>query len=344
MRIEINNPISIDLGNGGARIEHPRSQSLYRVLRPIFASLPLSPPGRIRDEPVVASPGPSHFESVHFPPAHAQHLSQLFAMAPYHFDSPDADLIVRSSDGKEFRVHQFILKFASPFFRAALSSPQPKAKIRKVDIPYSSDVLQPFLQYLYPRSPPKITDISTWAALYAIADKYGAEVVKDLLRDMLIPRFLKKSPLRVYAVASYWGFDEEARIASRRTLKTVDILTRFPQEDARIMGAAARQRLHRLHSSRRDAARALVNNHPRPSPSHLSCKCPPPAYANLRPALCQSMATRPWLTIEDVYRVDSGFSYPKTCAARSDCRHSAKNIHAYFCSLVRKISKLPQTV
>ena len=271
-------------------------------------------------------------------------LSRLFTMAPYLFDSPNADLILRSSDGKEFRVHQFILGLASPFFRATLSSPQSKVRIRKIDMPYSSDILQPFLQYLCPRSPPKISDISTWAALYTIADKYGADVVKDLLRDMLVPRFLKKYPLRVYALASRWGFEEEARIASRRTLKTVDILTKFPQEDAGLMGATARQRLHRLHSDRREAARALINSHPRPSPSHSSCNCPSPAYANLRPALCQSLASRPWLTLEDVYRVDAKFPNPKTCNARSGCRHSAKNIHAYFCSLVRKISELPQTV
>jgi len=183
-----------------------------------------------------------------------------------------------------------------------------------------------------------------WTALYSIADEYGAEVVKDLLRDMLIPRFLKKHPLRVYALASRWGFEEEAKIASRRTLKMVDILTEFPQEDAELMGSAARQQLHRLHSNRRDAAQALVNSDLRPSPSHSSCKCPPPTYARFRPVLCQIMATRPWLTLEDVYGADSKFGYPKTCEAQLDCRFSAKNVHAYSCSLVRKISELPQTV
>ena len=183
-----------------------------------------------------------------------------------------------------------------------------------------------------------------WTALYSIADEYGAEVVKDLLRDMLIPRFLKKSPLRVYALASRWGFEEEARIASRRTLKTVNILTEFPQEDAELMGSAARHQLHRLHSDRRDAAQAVVNSKLRPSPSHSSCDCPPPAYANFRPALCRSMATKPWLTVEDVYKVYAKLTDANPCAAQLECRFSAKNIHVYACSLVRKISDLPQTV
>ena len=268
-------------------------------------------------------------------------------MAPYHFNSPDADIILRSSDGKEFRVHQFILSLASPFFRATFGSPQPNptpSKIRKEDVTFSSDVLQPFLQYLYPKSPPKISDISVWAALYAIADEYGAEVVKDPLRDMLVPRFLKKSPLRVYALASRWGFEEEARIASRRTLKTVDILTNFTREDAELMGNAARQRLHRLHSNRREAAQALINSKLRPSSSDSSCECPPPAYANFRPALCQSVATRPWLTIDEFYKVHAKFTHQGLCVAQLGCRFSAKNVHVYCCSLVRMISELTQTV
>jgi len=43
-----------------------------------------------------------------------------------------------------------------------------------------------------------------------------------LLRGMLIPRFLETFPVRVYALASHWGFEEEAKIASGRTL-TLDI-------------------------------------------------------------------------------------------------------------------------
>ena len=337
----------------GLSLSRGRSFATYsRVSRPVPFFPPSSPPSldRICDELVVASPEPSHFELVHVLLINTQRLSRptpARTMAPYHFDSPNADVILRSSDGKEFRVHQLILSLASPFFRATFHSPQPKSprsKLRRIDVPHSSDILQPFLQYLYPQSPPKISDVSMWAALYTVADKYGAEAVTGPLRDMLVPRFLKKSPLRVYALASRWGFEEEARIASRRTLKTVDVLATFPQEDAELMGAAARQRLHRLHSNRREQARALVNSHLRPTPSNSSCTCPPPAYANFRPALCQSMATRPWLTLEDVHKVESRFDYPKTCKAGSHCRHSNRNRHAYFCLLLRKISELPHTV
>ena len=94
-------------------------------------------------------------------------------MPSYDFDAPGAGAILRSSDGKEFHVHRLILGLASPVFQGMFGFPQSTnnpSEIPTIDIPESSDILQPFLQHLYPRSPPKIPDIAVWAALYIIAD------------------------------------------------------------------------------------------------------------------------------------------------------------------------------
>ena len=265
-------------------------------------------------------------------------------MNPYDFDAPDADAILRSSDGKEFRVHRLILSLTSPVFQGMLSLPQPAesaSQIPSIDVSESSDVLQPFIQYLYPRFPPKISDISMWAALYTIADKYNAEVVMGPLRDMLIPRFLETSPMRVYALASHWGFEEEAKNASRRTL-TMDITKEFPEEDARLMGGVACQKLFLLHFNRREAARSLITNHPRPTPSDSTCKCAPPGYGSVVPALCQRVITRPWLTAEELYEEAGRWGYPVGC--NTSCRNAFKNMHAYFNSLLKGVSELPQTI
>jgi len=265
-------------------------------------------------------------------------------MAPYDFDAPDADAILRSSDGKDFLVHRLILSLASPVFQGMFSLPQPTnppSQIPGVDVPESSDILQPFIQYLYPRSPPKIPDVTMWASLYTVADKYNAEVVMDLLRDMLIPRFLETSPLRVYALASHWGLEEEARIASRRTL-TMDILNDFPREDAVLMGGGACQQLYFLHFNRRELARGLVANHPPPSSVGLVCFCPPPTYTSLVPSLCHRVAERPWLTAEELYEEAARWDYPTKCS--DSCRNTFKNMHAYFTSLLKGISELPQTI
>ena len=259
---------------------------------------------------------------------------------PYDCDAPDADVIIRSSDGKELRIHQFILSLTSPVFQRMFGLPQSTrpSEIPIIDFPESSDILQPFLQYLYPRSPPKISDISMWEALYTIADKYSAEVVMDLLRDMLIPRFLETSPLRVYALASCWGFDEEAKIASTRTL-TFDIIKDLHQGDAELMGGAACHRLHVLHLNRRGAAQALITNHPLPG---MFCGCPPPDYTCLIPALSKRVALRPWLTAEELYEEAGRWDYPIQCGR--SCRNAFKNMHIYFASLLKGMSELPQKI
>jgi hypothetical protein len=268
-------------------------------------------------------------------------------MAPYDFKAPDTDTILRSSDGKEFHVHRLILSLSSPVFQGMFALPQsadPPSPIPTVDLPEHSAVLEPFIQYLYPRSPPTITSISMWAGLYAIADKYGAEAVIEPLRDMLIPRFLETAPLRVYALASRWGFKEEAKIASRRTL-AMDIMESFPREDAELMGGGACQQLYLLHFNRREAARSLVEKHPPPtSPavSNLSCDCPSLSCKRVSSALAQRVSTRPWLTAEEMYEDIAKGHYPKLCGV--DCRNAMKYVHAYFTSLLKAISDLPQTI
>jgi len=119
------------------------------------------------------------------------------------------------------------------------------------------------------------------AALSAIAYGYDAEVVKGPFRDMLVPHFLKKSPLRIHALASRWGFEEEARIVSRTTLRIVGILAKFPRRNAELMGGASSPSFESMRSNQ-----ALVDSNLRSSPNHSSCRSPPPTYANFRPALC----------------------------------------------------------
>ena len=265
-------------------------------------------------------------------------------MAPYDFNAPDADVILRASDGKELRVHRLILSLSSPGVQGMFALHQytdPSSQMPTIDLSDPSDTLEPFIQYLYPRSPPSITNITMWAALYTIADKYGAEAVMEPLKDMLIPRFLEASPLRVYALASRWGFVEEAKTASRRTL-TLDILKNFPREDAELMGGGACQQIYLLHFKRRDAALALVENHPLPVSKDSACTCAPLSCKRLTPALRQRLSTRPWLTAEEMCEEIAKGDYPKKCG--SNCRHTIKNVHGYFTSLLKAISDLPQTI
>ena len=71
------------------------------------------------------------------------------------FDVPDANLIIRSSDNVNFRVHQSVLAMASPFFKDLLSLPQPSDSeivdgLPVVQLPEGSELLNSLISILYP--------------------------------------------------------------------------------------------------------------------------------------------------------------------------------------------------
>jgi hypothetical protein len=263
-------------------------------------------------------------------------------MAPYDFKALDADVILRSSDGKEYHAHKAILSFSSPLFQDIFSLPQSTVsppQIQTIDLTEPSETLEPFFQYIYPCSPPKISDITVWAAVYVVADKYQAEGVMDSLKDILLPKFLEASPFGVYALASRWGFEEEAKTASTRTL-TLDILKDFTREDAELMGGAACHKLFLLHLNRREAVQAFIVKHRRPYTFSSTCVCSATPLVGFVPALCHLVGAKPSVTLEEVSEiVTNRWPWPATCGERCSFSHESK--YNYCRSLARGISELP---
>ena len=71
------------------------------------------------------------------------------------FDVPNADLIIRSSDSVDFRVHKPVLSMASPVFKDLLSLPQPPDSetvdgLPVVRLPEGSELLNSLVSMLYP--------------------------------------------------------------------------------------------------------------------------------------------------------------------------------------------------
>jgi hypothetical protein len=71
------------------------------------------------------------------------------------FDVSDTNLIIRSSDLVDFRVHKPVLAMASPFFKDLLSLPQPSDSetvdgLPVVQLPEGSELLNSLVSILYP--------------------------------------------------------------------------------------------------------------------------------------------------------------------------------------------------
>ncbi len=74
---------------------------------------------------------------------------------PERFDLPDANIIIRSSDLIDFRVHKSILALVSPFFSDLLSLPQPSDsefvdELPVVQLSEDSELLNSLISILYP--------------------------------------------------------------------------------------------------------------------------------------------------------------------------------------------------
>ena len=77
------------------------------------------------------------------------------------FDVSDTNLIIRSSDLVDFRVHKSVLAMASPFFEDLLSLPQPSDSeivdgLPVVQFSESSELLNSLLSTLYPVRVPTV--------------------------------------------------------------------------------------------------------------------------------------------------------------------------------------------
>ena len=188
------------------------------------------------------------------------------------FNFPDADIVLRSahdtSKGNalfepiDFSVHRCVLSAASQFFEGLFSLPQPPSKPtgRLPVIPFTETeaVLDTLLRYIYPVPKPVIRSLEELAPALEAAHKYDVQAATDGLRKHLIaPELLRKHPLRVYAIASRYNLEEEARIASTATL-AAGLLAQPLHEDLKAMTAFAYHRLAVLHERRASEAIKLL--------------------------------------------------------------------------------------
>ncbi|KAI0264228.1 hypothetical protein BC834DRAFT_276533 [Gloeopeniophorella convolvens] len=145
------------------------------------------------------------------------------------FDRPDADLVLRSSNLVDFRVHKLLLSLASPFFRTMFSLPQtaPNSQEKQADIPVicvseDSNSLNGLLSLIYPLPLSVPDSYEAVLKLLAAAEKYEMESAIINIRSQVLagdfPNIDPKQPFHAYALASRLHLELEARRAAFLTL------------------------------------------------------------------------------------------------------------------------------
>jgi hypothetical protein len=146
---------------------------------------------------------------------------------PLCLDLPDANVILRSSDKANFRVHKSLLALSSPFFKDLLSLPQPPDDelvdgLPVITLSEDAGLLNILISLLYPVPPVIPSSYEKVFALLAACQKYDMELVQSNIRTAIklgtFPAPEKSEAFSAYAMASSMGLITEMENAAQLTL------------------------------------------------------------------------------------------------------------------------------
>jgi BTB/POZ domain len=140
---------------------------------------------------------------------------------------PDANLILRSSDLVDFRVHKSVLAMASPIFTDLLSLPQPSDSesadgVPVVQISEDAELLAILISILYPVRPVIPSSYEKVLYLLAACQKYDMVQAQSFIRAEVnrgdFPAPVGTEVFSAYAIASAKRLIPEAKSAARFSL------------------------------------------------------------------------------------------------------------------------------
>ncbi|KAK0467617.1 hypothetical protein IW261DRAFT_1680158 [Armillaria novae-zelandiae] len=169
--------------------------------------------------------------------------------ATYHptFNAPDADAILSSLDNTLYRLPSPVLRRTTTFFASPSFTFEPRSK--PIPIHEHDAVLERLL-----RIPPWRT-FDDLEGVLSLAETWGARGAVDVARASITAPVFMREPLRVYAIATRFGWDEEAELASKHTLE-LSLHEEQHQEVLRRIPTRALVKLFKFHRKRRDEFRA----------------------------------------------------------------------------------------
>ncbi|KAF8216665.1 hypothetical protein K438DRAFT_1658112 [Mycena galopus ATCC 62051] len=164
--------------------------------------------------------------------------AKTFTDAPPPFDDPNADIIIRSSENVDFRMHKLLLALASPFFKEMFEVAQPmttdegeKGTLIRDGIPViflcddqnqacGKDVVEFVLGSCHPArlqsSKPSLL-AEFVGPVIDVATRYRFEwAIKTVLHD---PHLLKTNPLLAFAHACHKEREADAALAAKESLR-----------------------------------------------------------------------------------------------------------------------------
>ncbi|KAG7447948.1 uncharacterized protein BT62DRAFT_1074481 [Guyanagaster necrorhizus] len=227
---------------------------------------------------------PSYEFTPSFPPTMAvvASTSSCLSQSRYHplFSSPDADVVLSSSDDTLYQVDAYTLRTTCGLFRTMFSLPRPQRSHAEDEESKGGDdgsgrepiptyepaaTLTPLLLLLFGLPLPK--SISSWSyddleRILTLAENWDAQGPISFIRGAVsCPRFTETDPLRFYAIAAHFGWEEEMRLAAKFTLR-IDMFNLSDEQEEVVAKISSKDFLPLLHLRRRRTMtfRALIND------------------------------------------------------------------------------------
>ncbi|KAJ6583300.1 hypothetical protein B0H10DRAFT_886560 [Mycena sp. CBHHK59/15] len=248
-----------------AHIPVQRTSNIPRVILcvglPRGASTPYSCFKRTSNVTVMAAPQDKNLKNFE-----AERYSLCIPPIPVHhptFSWPDADIVLQSLEGTRYRIDSYTLRTTSMLFKTMLTLPQPKnspTPPEPIPIHQPDAVVEPLLCLMCGLPTPEWQCYDDLEAVLSLAENWDTPGPISFIRaELTSHQWLAADPLRLYALATHFGWAAEARLASQQTLS----LNLFDPAHAAALGrltASALIPLLRLHRARRDGLRALLDS------------------------------------------------------------------------------------
>jgi len=170
------------------------------------------------------------------------------------FAEDDANIVLRSADGIYYRVPAYTLRTTSGFFRGMMTLPQSNSHQADdvIVLDESSRVLGTLLRLVGGLEFSWWQSLDELEGLLAAAEKYDMPGPRTIIHGHIITSPTPEQSLRLYAIAAHFGWEEQAKLASKDTLS----LSIYDIKHAAVLGGVPSSyllRLLHLHRRRSDA-------------------------------------------------------------------------------------------
>jgi hypothetical protein len=169
------------------------------------------------------------------------------------FDTGDADLILKSSDDVEFRVHKLIIFLASANHLCNMPVESDADTLPVIRLSENSVTLGTLVSMCYPVADIDFEDLSVAYEVLKAAMKFEMKKIFQTLRVKLA-HYIESDPLRIYFTSIAFGLKEEAIKASKVFALSSDDSANAYVREMEVVPAIAYHRLLKYRYQCRAAA------------------------------------------------------------------------------------------